>query len=279
MIAALFALAAAMVIGGCAAVIQGFPYVRLESGLAMVIAGSVAASSGAILAGIGVLGLVFRRLERAIGQRPVLASSESAAAESAPRLPPVLPAAPAFIVPSIVEPPFDPERPRIEPDLRLLEDVPPAPAEASKVIEPHRPPAIEADFPLRSVPSAVPPAPPAEPLHRPEPAPEPVSERSAEDDLFAAPEASAKLEAASEPPALRPSLDAAPEPEPEPEPETKPETRTVVGRYASGGNTYVMYEDGSIEAETPQGRFTFASLDELKAFVDGGGESGARGAA
>ena len=40
MIAALFALAAAMIIGGCAAVIQGFPYVRLESGLAMVIAGT-----------------------------------------------------------------------------------------------------------------------------------------------------------------------------------------------------------------------------------------------
>ena len=40
-----------------------------------------------------------------------------------------------------------------------------------------------------------------------------------------------------------------------------------------------MFEDGSIEAETPQGRFTFASLDELKAFVDGGGEVGTRGAA
>ena len=40
-----------------------------------------------------------------------------------------------------------------------------------------------------------------------------------------------------------------------------------------------MFEDGSIEAETPQGRFTFASLDELKAFVDGGGETGTRGAA
>ena len=52
----------------------------------------------------------------------------------------------------------------------------------------------------------------------------------------------------------------------------------MVGRYASGGNTYVMFADGSIEAETPQGRFTFASLDELKAFVDAGGE-GARGAA
>ncbi|MCJ2124510.1 hypothetical protein [Methylobacterium sp. J-077] len=270
MIAALFALAAAMAIGGCAAVIQGFPYVRLESGLAMVIAGSVAASSGAVLFGIGVLALVFRRLERAIGHGPALALADAGpAAESAPRLPPVLPAAPAFIVPPIVEPPFDPERPRIEPNLRLLEDTPPAPVEAPKAAETLRPAAVESDFPIQSVA----PTPP----HRPasEPVLEAVAEHSPEDDLFAAPDAPVKPEAAPEPPALRPSLDAAPDPEPE----AKPETRTVVGRYASGGNTYVMFEDGSIEAETPQGRFTFASLDELKAFVDGGGESGARGAA
>ncbi len=53
----------------------------------------------------------------------------------------------------------------------------------------------------------------------------------------------------------------------------------MVGRYSSGGNTYMMYDNGSIEADTPNGRFTFASLEELKAFVDGGGEVGARGAA
>ena len=90
-----------------------------------------------------------------------------------------------------------------------------------------------------------------------------------EDDLFAAPELP------PEPKAVPPAPSA-----PAPEPAAPiPEARTVVGRYASGGNTYVMFENGSIEAETPQGRFTFASLDELKAFVDGGGESGTRGAA
>ncbi|MCJ2092828.1 hypothetical protein MKK67_09985 [Methylobacterium sp. J-072] len=281
MIAALFALAAAMAIGGCAAVIQGFPYVRLESGLAMVIAGSVAASSGAVLFGIGVLALTFRRVERAVGHGPALASSEAGSvAENQPRLPPVLPAAPAFIVPPIVEPAFDPERPRIEPHLSLVED---RPDEAPKAAEPQKPAALESDFPIHAFPST--PVPQQEPprRHVPEVVPDPAAERSPEDDLFAAPEAPAKPEIhpdptpepAQAPPALRPSLDAAPDPEPE----AKPDTRTVVGRYASGGNTYVMFEDGSIEAETPQGRFTFASLDELKAFVDGGGESGARGAA
>jgi hypothetical protein len=48
---------------------------------------------------------------------------------------------------------------------------------------------------------------------------------------------------------------------------------TVVGTYSSGGNTYVMYSDGSIQAETPTGRFRFVSLDELKAFIAAGGES------
>lgn len=47
----------------------------------------------------------------------------------------------------------------------------------------------------------------------------------------------------------------------------------VVGTYASGGNTYVMYSDGSIRAETPSGLYRFDSLDELKAFIAAGGEA------
>ncbi len=282
MIAALFALAAAMIIGGCAAVIQGFPYVRLESGLAMVIAGSVAASSGAVLLGLGVVALGFRRVERAFGRAPAAGERPAPDAAQAPapvdeartRLPPVLPAAPAFIVPSVVEPSFDPERPRIEPSLELRPDEARAPFPELGAVESPKPAPAE-------------PAPVAPPVRVPEadrrPEPDAPTERAIapEDDLFAAPEPPPPpLEepgkaAAEEPPALRPSLDTPPEPEPAPQ----AAPRTVVGRYASGGNTYVMFEDGSIEAETPQGRFTFASLDELKAFVDGGGESGTRGAA
>ncbi|MGU3465231.1 hypothetical protein ACLBXO_10290 [Methylobacterium sp. C33D] len=283
MIAALFALAAAMIIGGCAAVIQGFPYVRLESGLAMVIAGSVAASSGAVLLGLGVVALGFRRVERAFGRAPVAGERPVPAAaapepalspvdEARTRLPPVLPAAPAFIVPSVVEPAFDPERPRIEPNLELRADEARAPFPEPAAVEVPKP-----------VPAEPPPVVP--PVRVPEAdrrtATDAPTERAIapEDDLFAAPEPPPRDEpgtaAAEEAPALRPSLDTPPEPEPAPQ----AAPRTVVGRYASGGNTYVMFEDGSIEAETPQGRFTFASLDELKAFVDGGGESGTRGAA
>ena len=48
---------------------------------------------------------------------------------------------------------------------------------------------------------------------------------------------------------------------------------TVVGTYSSGGNTYVMYSDGSIQAQTPTGFYRFDTLDELKAFIAAGGES------
>jgi hypothetical protein len=47
----------------------------------------------------------------------------------------------------------------------------------------------------------------------------------------------------------------------------------IVGTYTSGDNTYVMFSNGSIEAQTPRGVFNFNSLDELKGFIASGGES------
>ena len=38
----------------------------------------------------------------------------------------------------------------------------------------------------------------------------------------------------------------------------------VLGTHESGGDCYVMYADGSVEAETPDGSFRFSSLDELQ---------------
>lgn len=48
---------------------------------------------------------------------------------------------------------------------------------------------------------------------------------------------------------------------------TKPPPDKVVGTYKAGGNSYVMYADGSIRAETPSGEHRFASMDEFKAFM------------
>jgi len=98
-----------------------------------------------------------------------------------------------------------------------------------------------------------------------EPLPEPVSARETE-------------EPKREPePALAEEETAAPE-ESAREEEAAKEPRsgaTVVGTYNSGDNTYVMFSDGSIEAQTPSGVFHFQSLDELKAFIASGGEGGA----
>jgi hypothetical protein len=49
-----------------------------------------------------------------------------------------------------------------------------------------------------------------------------------------------------------------------PEPSPK-----IVGRYSAGGAQYRIYSDGSIEAETDEGQFKFASMSEFKAFVAG----------
>lgn len=57
-----------------------------------------------------------------------------------------------------------------------------------------------------------------------------------------------------------------------PGPYDTPPAASVVGRYSSGGNAYVMFADGSVQADTPSGRHRFRSLDELRAFVAGGGE-------
>ncbi len=45
------------------------------------------------------------------------------------------------------------------------------------------------------------------------------------------------------------------------------ESTAIVGTYRSNGTVYVMYADGSIEADTPEGVFRFGSLEELKAHI------------
>lgn len=95
-----------------------------------------------------------------------------------------------------------------------------------------------------------------------EPLPEPVSAREAE-----------KIEREPERVLAEEETAAPEEPVREEGPAEEPRSGvTVVGTYNSGDNTYVMFSDGSIEAQTPSGVFRFQSLDELKAFIASGGE-------
>jgi hypothetical protein len=50
------------------------------------------------------------------------------------------------------------------------------------------------------------------------------------------------------------------------EPEGPP---TLVGRYSAGGANYMIFSDGTIEAETEQGAFKFASMGDFKAYLAG----------
>ncbi len=42
---------------------------------------------------------------------------------------------------------------------------------------------------------------------------------------------------------------------------------TLVGRYSSGGANYMIFSDGSIEADTDEGAFKFASMGDFKQFL------------
>lgn len=50
------------------------------------------------------------------------------------------------------------------------------------------------------------------------------------------------------------------------EPEPAP---ALVGRYSAGGAHYMIFSDGSIEAETEGGAFKFSSMSEFKAYLAG----------
>ncbi|TXM72401.1 hypothetical protein FV218_13325 [Methylobacterium sp. WL69] len=333
MIIALFALAVLMIVGGIASVVQGFPFVRLESGMAMTVAGATTASAGAVVLGLAAVASHLRGLGRRLGAlRPEAPAAETRTAalppggpeqdlfEPAPAIPPsTIPASTilASTMPTLDDrqirqrpslggpdprdfglgavgaaaglggaalgasgpetgaaPHADPLGRGTEPTFALPPD-PDLPAPSPEEIEPPLPDLLPPEDEPRTVPdahagmlSAEPPEPAAvEPAAVEPPAPE--NQRTLA--LF-------DTDAPGEPVRLYPTLDTMADltPEPPPAVEEKPE---VVGTYASGGNTYVMYANGSIEAETPRGRFSFESLDELKAFVEAGGENDARGAA
>lgn len=67
---------------------------------------------------------------------------------------------------------------------------------------------------------------------------------------------------APEPPAPEPT------PAPPPMPEHDSSASTVIGRYEADGTSYVMYADGSIEAQSEAGVYRFSSMTELRAFIE-----------
>jgi hypothetical protein len=69
-------------------------------------------------------------------------------------------------------------------------------------------------------------------------------------------------------PVLRPVAEEEPRPAPAQDAPATTAAATEMGRYQANGTTYVMYSDGSIEAQTDQGIYRFGSMAELKTFFE-----------
>jgi hypothetical protein len=119
-----------------------------------------------------------------------------------------------------------------------------------------------------------------EPVYAPEPSrePEPVYAREPAYEPEAWRAAETRLHPEPPPPAAPVHELEPPPPEPEPSREELPPPRVkptpaaaVIGRYEADGTSYVMYADGSIEAQSAAGVYRFASMAELKAYIENAG--------
>jgi hypothetical protein len=243
MVVALYVVAGVMVVGGLMSIYSGSDIIVMERGWTMVIAGSVVAASGALLAGIATavarlqdLHNEFARVSHRLARPqapPFAASQEMTADMTAERAPPV-------------------ERPS------------PPPLVAVPDIREHRDLDITPEPILGSTSTPEPVAAPALAMKAPATEREPPAIVAEREPLLIEPEA----------PMVEHEVAVV---EREPVPEAAPSAAedaapTIVGTYNSGGNFYIMYSDGAIEAETPAGKFRFNSLDELKDFIAAGGD-------
>ncbi len=234
MVLALYAVAGVMVAGGLLAIYSGSDIIVMERGWTMVISGSVMAASGALLAGIAT----------AVARLQMLESEFARLSDRLGR-----PETPAFTLPPGTTVETAPAERRSAPPLTPFPDI-----------------AEHKDLDIAPEPIVAPP-----PVERPRIEPPPATAADVNDDLFDG----SGLEVDVPAPKAEPVVQAEPGPAPKaaaPEVEEEPSPPTVVGTYNSGGNFYIMYSDGSIEAETPAGKFRFDSLDELKDFIAAGGD-------
>jgi hypothetical protein len=323
---ALFALAAAMIVGGLMAAFLGWDIVLVERGWTMVIAGSVFASSGALLLGLAA---AVSRLAKIQGELARLHADLREEEVQAEMLPAAV-AASGLSVAALAGGLFGEKAAEVPAKDEPSPDQPPLPL-FPETGEPERETVPEAERrEERPAEPAVQPEPKLSPAREPEEKPEGAAEEPApevrvpdflivgryrettytsieepEDDNLYAPEpadaapeeagqttlADSGRREAAEPETEKAGETVEAEAEPaeearEPEPadgaleaedqaaasDEPSSAATIVGTYTSGDNRYVMFSDGSIEAETPQGVFRFQSLDELKEFIASGGE-------
>jgi hypothetical protein len=260
----LLALGVVCAVGGAALIVLHLPVDPVLLGLMLAVVGAIAIAGGALLAGISAANRELQNITAMVAPRSLRA------AEGGPELPPLVarppiaepkppaPLASLAITPQAMAPPPDgrPDGPRIEPTLdeRLHAALSP----------PSTGPAVDLD----------PPAPKPAPASVEAIPPKPAAEESVFDTVWS-PQAhiGAGLPDAALPdgsPAV-PSEARPPEPLPEPPAVAPAAGIDPVKVFRSGvidGMAYTLYTDGSIEAELPQGLVRFASIEELRRYLE-----------
>jgi hypothetical protein len=300
MVIALFVLALAMIVGGTAAVLQGWDIVLLEHGWSLVVAGSVFASGGAILLGIAAaVGRLGHLRSDLAGIRDRLGRAELERL-APPSIDPVAAIAASGLAGSLADGARDraianeqldgllggPDDRPLAPSLfALSEDSIFGAAEPETVktdvgTKPAEQGRDQSDVARSSQSTQERPDVPEDLFVRPEAI---GRARETPTESKSAPESDAKEERsiAGQPgPEQAGDGPAAPAgdrvgTETDAELAAPARSATIVGTYTSGDNRYVMFSDGAIEADTPQGIFRFDSLEELKTFIASGGEKAA----
>ncbi len=267
----IFALGVALALGGAASIVSGVPYIRIESGWTEVIAGTTALSGGIVTLGLGAVLSALRSLEMRLvaGQSSIVVDESSVALRttkplSSPLVETGLASDEAAIAPSFAAGRDTTPTPTTRPLMgRLKSKLSTMGTLANERPEPSVN-LVAAIDPSSAAPSTRRDRDEASALYPPEGnaldlAPRRSSARPSAATLT-------RGEADVGIPSLIPSQNIAAV-ETGPGTETQ-EAPTVVGRYESGGATYVLFSDGTIEVETEAGTHRFASMEELKAYID-----------
>ena len=282
----LFIIGGVAVMVGAATIAFGVPINEFSFGNTLIVSGTTIGAAGLIIIAIAAAVAQLQRIAKALAEhapagRPAEAfepPSEARAAPSRFPFPPkTRPAEPSVREPPAFEPPAAPPPVHAEPEA----EEPPGQSFAPVLRNPERPPpTVEEEVSLSPQYGNGTPA-PAEFGEPARPAPPPLNEPA-----FEAPWRSAPPPPPREPPATNfdamwpakpagPPAAAEPAPAPKPQPPmaepraaSQPRTVAILKSGVVDGMAYTLYVDGSIEAELPQGTLRFASIDELRAYLE-----------
>lgn len=272
---------------GAYEIYYGNSVIAVERGWSAFIGGSVLFAGGIVTAAVGLAIHVLVDLRRLLAAAPGPVAPGTAALDAgsatfdAPHPDPELSAPVASLAAAV--PPLFPataEEPRPEPHPDRHGDAPPdtapVPVDTYRDAAFERAAAEPASWRAEAALDATPPA--TEPREDADAPPTvPTLSGAADPTDLARPDRHDTPEAEPLPPtATTVATAAAAEPEPgaaAPEAVTvaarEAPASAVIGRYESEGTSYVMYADGSIDAQSSAGVYRFASMAELKRFIEG----------